>query len=374
MLLTRDEYMRCVFSEDPPRELFVELFGPLIGLENEWAAQGATPGQLDMTAFCFDRVNVAGVPGLGVINPMPDVTLEEDGEYLIQKDYLGRTVKLCKESATIPLPMDFPVKDMDDWLRLKPMFAWAEERLEGLETHAARLKLERENGALILASISGGFDTVRELMGEENACLAYYDQPELINEILETVSGSNIRVLDAYSSLVTIDQLSVHEDLAGKSGPLIGPNIVDVFIRPYYRKSWDLLEARGTRIFCQDSDGNMNPVIDGFIRAGVNQFLPCEPAAGMDIVALRKKYGRAVSFKGGIDKHALRGSFEDIKKELTYKMQPGMLGGGVIFGLDHRITNGTPLRNYIYYVETARQMLGLPPIEESEPGWVRMAF
>lgn len=374
MLLTRDEYMRCFFREDPPRELFVELFGPLIGLEEEWAAQGASPEQIDLSAFCFDRLRVVNVPGLGIINPLPDVTLEEDDKYLIQTDYLGRTVKLCKDSATIPLPMDFPVKNMGDWLRLKTMFAWSEERLAGIGEQAAWLTRERENGAFVLASISGGFDVIRELMGEENACLAYYDQPELIHEILETVSGANVRVLDAYSSVVTIDQLSVHEDLAGKSGPLVGPNIVDEFIRPYYRRSWDLLEARGTRIFCQDSDGNINPVVESFIRAGVNQLLPCEPAAGMDIVALRKKYGPALTYKGGIDKHVLRGSFEDIRKELTYKMQPGMLGGGISFGLDHRITNGTPLRNYIYYVETARELLGLPPMEESEPGWVRMAF
>jgi uroporphyrinogen-III decarboxylase len=366
--------MRCIFREDPPRELFVELFGPLIGLEEEWAAQGASPEQIGLSTFCFDRLNVVNVPGLGIINPLPDVTLEEDDKYLIQTDYLGRTVKLCKDSATIPLPMDFPVKNMDDWLRLKPMFAWSEERLAGIGEQAAWLTRERENGALVLASISGGFDVIRELMGEENACLAYYDQPELIHEILETVSEANVRVLDAYSSAVTIDQLSVHEDLAGKSGPLVGPNIVDEFIRPYYRRSWDLLEARGTGIFCQDSDGNMNPVVESFIRAGVNQLLPCEPAAGMDVVALRKKYGPALTFKGGIDKHVLRGSFEDIRKELTYKMQPGMLGGGIAFGLDHRITNGTPLRNYIYYVETARELLGLPPMEESEPGWVRMAF
>jgi hypothetical protein len=45
-----------------------------------------------------------------------------------------------------------------------------------------------------------------------------------------------------------------------------------------------------------------------------------------------------------------------------------------MFGLDHRIPNGTPLDDYIYYVETAREMLGLPPIREAEPGWGRVAF
>ena len=50
-----------------------------------------------------------------------------------------------------------------------------------------------------------------------------------------------------------------------------------------------------------------------------------------------------------------------------------MLGsGGVIFGLDHRIPNGVTIENYRYYVQTGREILGLPAI--SNEGWARMAF
>lgn len=63
---------------------------------------------------------------------------------------------------------------------------------------------------------------------------------------------------------------------------------------------------------------------------------------------------------GGIDKHVLRQGKEAIKRELEYKLQPLMQEGGVVFGLDHRITNGTPLEDYRYYVDTAREILGLP--------------
>ena len=43
-------------------------------------------------------------------------------------------------------------------------------------------------------------------------------------------------------------------------------------------------------------------------------------------------------------------------------------------GLDHRIPNGTPFDNYLFYIRYARQKLGLPPFEEAEKGWGRMAF
>ena len=190
----------------------------------------------------------------------------------------------------------------------------------------------------------------RELMGEEHACLAYYEQPELMQDILDTLRETSVRVLERVTQRLAIDQLFVHEDMAGKSGPLIGPNQVRQFLGPYYRACWEVVSSCGTRLFNQDSDGNMNPVIDAFLECGINVMHPCEPAAGMDMVATRQKYGTRLAILGGIDKHVLRRSKEEIRRELEYKMQPLMRQGGTVFGLDHRIPNGTPLESYRYYV------------------------
>jgi uroporphyrinogen-III decarboxylase len=173
---------------------------------------------------------------------------------------------------------------------------------------------------------------------------------------------------------IVIDQLFIHEDMAGKSGPLIGPDQVRAFLRPYYRACWEVVSGRGTRLFNQDSDGNMMPVLDAFLDCGVNVMHPFEPAAGMDMVAVREHYGKRLAILGGIDKHVLRRSKSEIEAELHYKMQPMMRGGGTVFGLDHRIPNGTPLENYRYYAARGREILGLPPLESGRQGWGRMAF
>jgi uroporphyrinogen-III decarboxylase len=79
---------------------------------------------------------------------------------------------------------------------------------------------------------------------------------------------------------------------------------------------------------------------------------------------------------GGIDKHVLRQSKSAITRELEYKLQPRMRDANrIVFALDHRIPNGTPLEHYRFYVNTAREMLGIPPIDKSAGrGWARMAF
>lgn len=373
MKWNRETYIELMRFGQSDRQMFVELFGPLIGLEKEWMSQGATEDELSLKAFDFDYLAITDCGGnTGLLGGfLPEIIFEND-DYLLQRDEYGRTTKLCKGVATIALPMHYPVCDMDSWLKLKPLFEFKEERINYDKVNSAIE--QQKKGALIMASIPGGFDLPRQLMGEENACLCYYEQPELMHDILNTVGQTALAVLDRISDRLTIDNLFVHEDLAGKSGPLVGPNMVEEFIKPYYRGVWDMLHSKGTKLFSQDSDGNMNSVIDAFLDCGVNIMFPAEPAADMDIVALRKKYGAALAFKGGIDKHVLRQDKNAILRELEYKLQPLMQEGGTVFGIDHRIPNGTPLENYRYYVKTAREILGLPALSPAYKGWNPMAF
>ena len=194
-------------------------------------------------------------------------------------------------------------------------------------------------------------------MGEEALCVAYYEQPELVHDIVDTIAETAFRVLERVSAEATIDLLGVHEDMAGRSGPLAGPVQVREFIAPYYRRIWDLLSSRGARLFDQDSDGDVNPVIEAFLEAGVNCMHPMEPAAGMDVVKVRERWGRRLAFYGGIDKHVLRRSRADIDRELEYKIPPLVAGGGCVIALDHRVPNGTPLENYRYYVRRAWEIM-----------------
>ena len=351
--------------------MFCQLFGPMAPLKDEWRAQGATQKEIDLVAFDWDYVLKTGLSAnCGPITGLTPTVLEDTPEYTISRDGLGRKMKLIKSSATLPLPLDHPVKTMDDWLKIKHWYTFREDRVdkEGL----LREKALHDQGYLTIFGVPGGFDEPRQLLGEAELCIACYDEPEMITDMLETFTDTALKVIERVGDIVPIDNLIIHEDMAGKSGPLFGPAQINEFLAPYYSQVWDCAKSYGAKLFSQDSDGNMDAVIDSFIDCGVNCFYPCEPAAGMDMVQLKKKYGQKIYFKGGIDKFALRKDKEAIRKELEYKMSQPMLGGGTIFALDHLIPNGVSLENYKYYVQTGRELLGLPPI--SGEGWERMAF
>jgi hypothetical protein len=285
----------------------------------------------------------------------PEQPIAETEEHKIWRDSLGRTMKLIKGVATLPLPLDYPVRTMDDWLKIKPWYKFSEARLAGNWQAAARRHLQADR--VVCLQVPGGFNEPRQLLGEEALCVGYYEQPELIHDILQTISDTTFQVLERIVSVVPIDMIEAGEDLAGKSGPLVGPSQVKEFIAPYYRRMWGLLQDHGARIFGQDSDGNINPVIDAFLEAGVNCMYPMEPVASMDIVKLRQKYGTRLAFQGGIDKHVLRRSREEITQELEYKIPPMVRTGGCMIALDHRIPNGTPLENYRFYLSKAWEIM-----------------
>jgi len=372
MKWTNKQYVDLMTYQNVERVMFSELFGPIVGLDKEWRAQGASEEHINLTKFAFDYVPLFTLGNLRAINGPKTQVIEDSENYYIAIDCLGRKVVLDKKTATIPLPQNYPVETMDDWQKIKYMFEYCDERVLDKDIEKA-ISLQKQ-GVLIKADVYGGFDIIRELMGEENGCIAYYEDPELVMDILNTLSKMNKKVLEKISSRITLDQLSIHEDMAGNAGPMVGPNIVREFYYPYYKNVWEVVSNSGTKLFCQDSDGDINLLLDDFIKCGVNIFNPCEPAGNMDVVQLRKKYGNKIAFKGGIDKYVLRKSKQEIKAEIDYKVQDCMLNGGMVFSLDHRIPNGTPFENYVYYVSYVREKLGLEPFEESEAGWGPMMF
>ena len=374
MRFTRQEYIELMTFGDFERVMFCELFGPLIGLPEEWKSQGARNEEIEMVGFDWDYVPYAECGAvLGAFGTPEGQVLEDNEEYRIERDYLGRTTKLCKKTATLPLPMDYPVSRPEDWQKVKQYFEYREDRVDDAAVEKAA-ELQKQ-GYVIRGEMPGAWDILRELMGEERACLAMFDWPDVVNDIFGTIADTCVKCLERVTDKVAVDQLYTHEDMAGKAGPLVGPGQVLEFFKPYYLAVWEVVSGRGTRLFNQDSDGDMRPLIDAFLECGVNVMHPFEPNAGMDVVETRKKYGEKLAMLGGIDKFVLFKDKEDIRKELEYKMQPMMREtGGMIFSLDHRIPNGVPLENYRFYVSLGREILGLEPLDGTRKGWGRMAF
>jgi len=349
----RERYLGNMAFLGADRPLFRQFFGLLPGVADEWRAQGASEEEIALTAFGFDPDCHGVKVHTGFIGGEPRQLLHEDEQVRIERDAIGRTLKLHKQAASIPLPLDYPVRSRDDWERLKPHFEMSANRFA--ENWANEAKAAADYPLALL--IPGGFDMPRELMGDAEACLAYYTQPDLIRDMIVTIERTALACAEEVCAQVALDVLVVHEDFAGRNGPLIGPDTFREFIGPYYRRVWEFVQARGAQVFSLDSDGNLTVIIDALLEAGVNAIYPFEVRAGMDIVEVRRRYGRQLAIGGGIDKFALHAGRAAIDAELQ-RTVPAMLElGGWTVSTDHRVLNGTTIENYRYYVNRIWEMI-----------------
>ncbi len=356
MGVRRDEYLDYMTFRSNERTLYREHLGPFIGVKEDWQAQGASQEELDLSAFEYREALMydCGV-FTGYYGPDQSEIIVHNEHELVYRNHMGILHRMLRGSSTLGLPEEHPVSSWEDWQAFKQYYQFDPGRIPAGMTE--RCRKMRDAGYVLVATIPGGFDEVRVLLGAEAVLYAPYTQPELIQDILHTVGDTAARTLELATREMVIDQLFVHEDMAGKGGPLWGPRQVDKFMAPYYRKCWDVVRSRGGRIFNVDSDGDCNAILESLMRGGINMFHPCEPAANMDIVAIRAKYGSRLALEGGIDKFALLKGEEAIDQELERVAPPMVASGGCVLSLDHRIPNGVTLQNYRYYMRRLQEII-----------------
>ena len=93
--------------------------------------------------------------------------------------------------------------------------------------------------------------------------------------------------------------------MAYKAHSMISPRMVRRYLLPCWQACISTLKRGGCAVVSIDSDGYIGQLIPLWIEAGYDATWPVEVAAGNDIVAFRREYGRQMAYGGGIDKRAM---------------------------------------------------------------------
>lgn len=134
---------------------------------------------------------------------------------------------------------------------------------------------------------------------------------------------------------------------------------------PRYKQITDFLRSSGINIIHLDSDGDINELIPLWLKeCGVNFPWPLEVAAGMDGVALRKKYGKEIILGGNIDKRVFAKGKGAIREEVMSKVPFLVKTGGYFPGLDHIIPPDISLDNFRYFINLLREINGKERLPE----------
>jgi uroporphyrinogen decarboxylase len=291
------------------------------------------------------------------INPwFEHIVLEEKERTVIYRDGYGIVAEGSKVGATIPNYIEYPVKDRESWEKFK------EERLnfENPPRIPENIKElgEKLNTAGAFISLGcypyGLFGTCRDFMGAEGLLIAFIEEPELVADIMNHLTDLWLSVYSKAVKYIKFDMLHMWEDMSGKQGSLISPQMVSDFMLPNYRRISQFCKDNGIEVFSVDTDGNCEELVPLFMSAGVNFIFPFEVAAGCDILEYRKQYPE-LAIMGGIDKREIAKGKKEIDKQIATAAE--MLSRGrYIAALDHHVHPEVSWDNFCYYMKCLKEI------------------
>lgn len=317
--------------------------------------------------FGLDRRDYAG-PNLRMLPEFEETVLEETERHVVYQDTSGVVRKALKEGTVrgwrtcMDQFLRFPVGNRDDFLGLLKRYK-AHSPIRYPLDWEDRVAIWKDRDYVVCAGAhdpKGGsfglYSRLRLLMGTEGVSVAFYDQPELIDEMLDFFVDFFIETTRKAFSQVRMDYFQFFEDFAYKGAPLFSPEIFRRFFMPRYKKLIGFMRGHGVEFFFVDSDGDPSALLPLMIESGINGLWPMERAAGVDPHRLRKEYGRSLVLSGGIDKQALTQGRRAIDQELR-SVAPLMQSGGYIPTVDHLVSPDLRYSDFLYYLEQKEKLL-----------------
>ena len=363
-----EETLVKFFSEGLPAHKIIDVEWTM-SLDGHLLANWPKFMGFDVNSY-FGCINYMGCPVPVDIGPIPrfkQLKIREDAKY---EEYItetgARSRRFKKEVGkitwyTMPQFLEFPVKDRGSWERYKKRLNPKDPRRYPKDWEKEgylRLFEEYQNGPTTL-TITGFYGFGAELMGIPNFNLAFYRDPELIEDMVSHWEYFTIESLrDAVETFNDrIDLVFWWEDMAEKHGPNLSPKLYKAFLLPHYKRVTKFLNRNRITRIMMDSDGNTQPILDLVIAAGITGHWPLEVNSGMDVRALRKRYGNKLFLAGNLDKREIAKGDEAMRKEIDSKLPFMKETGGYIAGLDHLVHVEFTLEKFKEYADYLKEKL-----------------
>ncbi len=261
--------------------------------------------------------------------------LEKNDEYTIFLDEYGLTQKVLGKGTSVPLTLDYPVKNSKDFDNYKALYSRDLKSRMPKDFENLAKSLKNRDFAIRLGGHPFGFSgTARHIMGEFNYMLGLYDNPGLIKDINEFYLNFVMEYWGEIFKMVEIDWVMIWEDMAFKTGSIISKEAFNEFMSPYYIRFIDFLKQSGVKNIIVDSDGLIDELVPLWVKLGVTGIFPMEAVS--DALKIRKEFPK-LQILGAVDKKILFNTNNRNMDDEFNKISILMKQGGYIPHIDHSI-------------------------------------
>ncbi len=240
-LSNRQRFLRTFAGEPTDHIPFLDVMGFWPSCLVRWKTEGLAP-EADADAV---RKIIGFEGGLGSFLPVnsfvwpefePQIVRQEGEKQYIRNSW-GAIELNFAGSQHLSITVEGPVSDRKSWEafkdRLQPNLP---ARLPSGWKEMCEQAVQSEEPVYTGELPNGFFGSVRELLGFERQAALFYDDPGLMEEILDTLCDLWIAVYTHVLEDIRLDYFYIWEDMCYKGGPLISPALFRRFLLPRYQR------------------------------------------------------------------------------------------------------------------------------------------
>ena len=286
------------------------------------------------------------------------------GEYLEYVDEWGMTQRQPKDEglyfSVVKSPLDSPGLTVEG----VGAHAWPDtgdpRRIAGLRELAQAYR-SQGRAVMIKGVLAGIFEMAQRVRGMENIMVDLASNEALACAILDTMVEAKIRfwetALPALGDFV--DVISEADDYGTQTSQLVSPRMFRRIFKPRLQTLFTRIHqlAPHARLFFH-SDGNVRPILPDLIEIGIDVLNPIHiTATGMEPAALKRDFGKDVSFwGGGVETQSVLpfGTPQQVKDNVRRNVDALAPGGGYVFNTIHNIQPDVPPQNVVAMFEALR--------------------
>jgi hypothetical protein len=310
--------------------------------------------------FSFDIVRGLGA-NVWLNPPFPSAVVDETPTTKILMNGDGLLAEIPKDGHdTIPHYIKASVVTPDDWKRCKEERMRRDDPVRKVDVE----KLKRDHPptrdyplGIWTGSMIG---KIRDMLTFEGLAYACYDYPDMVEDMVETACVLVEDALDQLLPHFQLDYAAGWEDICFKNGPIVSLDFFTRVVVPRYKRIGRKLHRAGIDLWWIDCDGDVRPLLPGFLESGVNCLFPYEVNSCVHPAKLLAEYGKDLRLMGGIDKLEMIKGRKAIKAYLQ-SVAPLVERGGYIPFCDHRCPPDVNPDDYLYYLDLKEKMFGMKP-------------